>query len=127
MKGDVVFLKGTLGVGKSFFARSFIRALAKNPKLEVPSPTFTLVQIYEDLKIPVWHFDLYRLESSDEVFEIGLDEALSEGISLIEWPERIEGISLSNLLTLEISAPKNRDNPSERLVTLERNSEVKKT
>ncbi|MDP4840775.1 MAG: tRNA (adenosine(37)-N6)-threonylcarbamoyltransferase complex ATPase subunit type 1 TsaE [Alphaproteobacteria bacterium] len=74
--GDIIYLKGTLGMGKSTFARAFIRHLADNPHLEVPSPTFTLVQSYTDLSLPVWHFDLYRLNSPEEIEELGLDEAL---------------------------------------------------
>ncbi len=101
--GDVIFLKGTLGMGKSSFARAFIRSLSRNKNLDVPSPTFTLVQTYLDIKIPVWHFDLYRLNSPHEIEEIGMDEALSSAISLIEWPERLGPLSFSNrlIITLE--------------------------
>ncbi|MFC5586674.1 tRNA (adenosine(37)-N6)-threonylcarbamoyltransferase complex ATPase subunit type 1 TsaE [Nitratireductor kimnyeongensis] len=85
--GDVLALKGDLGAGKTTLARSIIRALADNPDLEVPSPTFTLVQNYE-ARIPVHHFDLYRLGDPDELEELGLFEAAEEGIALVEWPER---------------------------------------
>ena len=85
--GDIVALKGDLGAGKTTLARSVIRALAGDPQLDVPSPTFTLVQSY-DARIPVHHFDLYRLGSPDELEELGLAEAASDGIALVEWPER---------------------------------------
>ncbi|MFN3503668.1 MAG: tRNA (adenosine(37)-N6)-threonylcarbamoyltransferase complex ATPase subunit type 1 TsaE, partial [Allorhizobium sp.] len=83
--GDCVALDGDLGAGKSTLSRAFIRALADDPDLEVPSPTFTLVQNY-DLKIPVAHFDLYRLSDPSELDELGLEEALADGICLLEWP-----------------------------------------
>ncbi|MGE7370492.1 tRNA (adenosine(37)-N6)-threonylcarbamoyltransferase complex ATPase subunit type 1 TsaE [Neorhizobium sp. NPDC001467] len=84
--GDCLALSGDLGAGKSTLARAFLRALADDDHLEVPSPTFTLVQTYP-LRIPVAHFDLYRLADSAELHELGFDEALSEGICLVEWPE----------------------------------------
>lgn len=85
--GDAIALKGDLGAGKSTLARALIRALADDSGLEVPSPTFTLVQSYET-RVPVHHFDLYRLAAPDELDELGLDDALSQGAALIEWPER---------------------------------------
>ena len=85
--GDVVCLSGPLGAGKSTLARGLIRSLTTANE-EVPSPTFTLVQFY-DGATPVAHFDLYRLTSPDEAFELGLDEALEDGAAVIEWPERL--------------------------------------
>jgi tRNA threonylcarbamoyl adenosine modification protein YjeE len=85
--GDCLCLSGDLGAGKTTFARALIRAIADDPDLEVPSPTFTLVQSY-DLRLPIAHFDLYRLGSADELDELGLDDALSDGVALIEWPEQ---------------------------------------
>lgn len=85
--GDCLALSGELGAGKSTLARAIIRAIANEAGLEVPSPTFTLMQSY-DLRIPISHFDLYRIASPEELDELGLDEALSSGIVLIEWPER---------------------------------------
>ncbi|RWB03856.1 MAG: tRNA (adenosine(37)-N6)-threonylcarbamoyltransferase complex ATPase subunit type 1 TsaE [Mesorhizobium sp.] len=87
--GDVLALKGDLGAGKSTLARALIRTLADDAGLDVPSPTFTLVQSY-DTRIPVHHFDLYRLSSADEIDELGFDEALAQGAALVEWPERAE-------------------------------------
>jgi tRNA threonylcarbamoyladenosine biosynthesis protein TsaE len=90
--GDLIALWGDLGAGKTTFARAFIRARAARAGIsvdEVPSPTFTLVQIYELPGGPIWHFDLYRLTSADEIWELGFEDALAGGISLIEWPERM--------------------------------------
>ncbi len=85
--GDVLALQGDLGAGKSTLARALIRALADDEALEVPSPTFTLVQSYET-RFPVHHFDLYRLGHEDELDELGFGEAIAEGVALVEWPER---------------------------------------
>lgn len=86
--GDVIALHGDLGMGKSALARAVVRRLAGDPDLEVPSPTFTLLQSYETARFPVHHFDLYRLADPDELIEIGFSEAVGEGLALIEWPER---------------------------------------
>lgn len=84
-KGDLLFLTGDLGTGKSVIARSIIRTLALNPDLDVPSPTYTLCQNYETTP-PVAHFDLYRLSGADALDELGWEDMLSNGIVLIEWP-----------------------------------------
>jgi tRNA threonylcarbamoyl adenosine modification protein YjeE len=89
--GDLVALSGALGAGKSTLARALIRALADDPALEVPSPTFTLVQSYAAGRLAVAHADLYRLGDESELDEIGLDEALAAGAVLVEWPERAAG------------------------------------
>jgi tRNA threonylcarbamoyladenosine biosynthesis protein TsaE len=85
--GDVIALQGELGAGKTCFARAFIRARGGDE--DVPSPTFTLVQTYDLPDGRVWHFDLYRLRVAEEAWELGIEEAFEEGISLIEWPERL--------------------------------------
>lgn len=85
--GDCVALHGDLGAGKSTLARALLRAMADDDDLEVPSPTFTLVQTYA-LRLPVAHVDLYRLGDASELDELGLDEVLETGVALVEWPER---------------------------------------
>jgi tRNA threonylcarbamoyladenosine biosynthesis protein TsaE len=87
--GLAILLTGPLGAGKSALARAFVRSWLDDPDAEVPSPTFTLVQPYEGARGPVWHCDLYRLGDPDEVEELGLAEAFSEAVVLIEWPERL--------------------------------------
>jgi tRNA threonylcarbamoyl adenosine modification protein YjeE len=87
--GDVLALGGGLGSGKTAFARAFLRARAGDPHLEVPSPTFTLVQVYDLPDGRVWHLDLYRLEAPEEAWELGIEEAFADAIVLIEWPERL--------------------------------------
>ena len=87
-QGDIIALSGDLGAGKSTFARAFIRELAEDPALEVPSPTFTLIQSYDTPKGSVVHADLFRLKQADDLPDTGLPEAMPDAIALIEWPER---------------------------------------
>ena len=102
--GDVVGLQGELGSGKTTLARAILRAAAGDPELIVPSPTFTLVEVYETARGTFWHFDLYRLEAPEQVFELGWEEALAEGISIIEWPERLGELLPKHLsVTLEVA------------------------
>jgi tRNA threonylcarbamoyladenosine biosynthesis protein TsaE len=101
--GDAVCLFGDLGAGKSTLARGLIRALT-SPDEDVPSPTFTLVQTYDAPQFAIAHFDLYRLGSAAEAYEIGVDEALDEGCAIIEWPERLEGDLPRDRLDIELSA-----------------------
>jgi tRNA threonylcarbamoyl adenosine modification protein YjeE len=84
--GDFLALRGDLGAGKTSFARALLRALGAAG--DMPSPTFTLLQTYETARFPVAHFDLYRLKSPGELDELGWDDALTDGVTLVEWPER---------------------------------------
>jgi tRNA threonylcarbamoyladenosine biosynthesis protein TsaE len=99
----VILLEGTLGMGKSSFARAFIRHLAGETDMEVPSPTFTLVQSYDTPKGEIWHFDLYRLESPDEIWELDWEDATAEHICLIEWPERLGAYTPKNAMRINIT------------------------
>lgn len=112
--GDAVCLSGPLGAGKSTLARGLIRALT-TPDEEVPSPTFTLVQLYAGRDLPLAHFDLYRLKSADEVYELGLDEALDLGIAVIEWPERLGNALPPDRLDIEIALSLEREAEGRRL------------
>jgi tRNA threonylcarbamoyladenosine biosynthesis protein TsaE len=98
--GDIIALKGELGAGKTSFARAFIQARGGDET--VPSPTFTLVETYDLPGGPIWHFDLYRLRAPDEAWELGIEEAFYAGISLIEWPERLESLLPSRHLLIAI-------------------------
>lgn len=96
--GDVVALSGGLGAGKTSFARALLRALAGDPALEVPSPTFPLRIDHALPRMKVVHADLYRLRDGSELEEIGLDEALVDSAVLVEWPERLpEGFAAERL------------------------------
>ena len=86
--GDMITLRGDLGAGKTTFARYLIRALLGDDAAEVPSPTFTLLQSYETTRLPVRHFDLYRIASPDELHELEFDDADGEALTIVEWPER---------------------------------------
>ena len=88
--GDVISLSGPLGAGKSALARAII--VAANPyESDIPSPTFSLIQIYELAdRTPLWHLDLYRIESPEDAMQLGLDDAFLDAVCLIEWPDRLE-------------------------------------
>lgn len=100
-KGDCFALFGTLGMGKSVLARAFIQSLCG--EVDVPSPTFTLVQLYDAPDFCIYHFDLYRLKSAEEIFELGMEEALYDGVSLIEWPDKMGGYLPKNCARITIT------------------------
>ena len=116
---DIIALTGDLGTGKTSFARAFIRTLG-NREEEVPSPTFTLVQVYEFEPAAIWHFDLYRLRFGEEAWELGIEEAFSAGISLIEWPERLGSLLPARRLQITFSFG---DKPEARQVSLDPGAE----
>lgn len=111
-RGDVFALYGTLGMGKSVFARAFIQELTHAS--EVPSPTFTLVQSYPFNDLEIHHFDLYRLRSPEEVFELGFEDLLYSGISLIEWPEKAGSYLPRGIFKITISADNDK-----RIISIE--------
>jgi tRNA threonylcarbamoyladenosine biosynthesis protein TsaE len=100
---DVVALQGGLGVGKTTLARAILRAAAGDPALIVPSPTFTLVEIYDTPVGVFWHFDLYRLEEPEQVFELGWEEARADGTALVEWAERLGALLPRERLTVTLA------------------------
>jgi tRNA threonylcarbamoyladenosine biosynthesis protein TsaE len=97
--GDVITLSGPLGVGKTALARGFIAALGHQG--DVPSPSFAIVQPYDELEPAVWHVDLYRIEDASEVEELGLDSA-ADAVLLVEWPERAGGNAWPEALALSL-------------------------
>lgn len=101
--GDAILLEGPIGAGKSCLARAFIRARLGEAE-EVPSPTFTLVQVYDDDGTEIWHADLYRLTHPDEVWELGLDQAFETAICLVEWPDRLGSHLPPGALTIRLEA-----------------------
>ncbi|HMC93053.1 MAG TPA: tRNA (adenosine(37)-N6)-threonylcarbamoyltransferase complex ATPase subunit type 1 TsaE [Allosphingosinicella sp.] len=100
-RGDVIALYGDLGAGKTTLARGILRGLGFEG--DVASPTFPIVQPYEGLSPPLWHVDLYRIEDSAEIEELALDEALEDGVLVIEWPERLGGQLWPHALRLTLS------------------------
>jgi len=100
--GDAILLEGPLGAGKTAFARAFLRAADGDAGLEVPSPTFTLVQTYQTPRGTVHHYDLWRLDGPDALAELGWDDARDD-IVLVEWPDRLGTLRPSEALTVALS------------------------
>ncbi len=101
--GDLVTLTGDLGAGKTAFARHLIRSLVGDPALDVPSPTFTLMQTYEGPRFPIVHADLYRISGTDELAELGWEEAAEGSLVLVEWPERAGFLLGAERLDVQLS------------------------
>lgn len=113
--GDCILLAGSIGSGKTHFARNLIQSLMEFPE-DVPSPTFTLVQVYDTEHSEIWHSDLYRLTDISEIEELGLTEALESAICLIEWPDKLGPLTPPDALTLTFAA--DLPNEDQRRLTL---------
>ncbi|WP_299203390.1 tRNA (adenosine(37)-N6)-threonylcarbamoyltransferase complex ATPase subunit type 1 TsaE [uncultured Tateyamaria sp.] len=99
--GDVVLLEGDVGAGKTHFARALIQSVLLEPE-DVPSPTFTLVQVYDTRNGALWHTDLYRVSADTEIDELGLLDAFEDAICLVEWPDRLGPLTPATALTITI-------------------------
>lgn len=115
--GDTLLLSGGVGAGKTHFARCLIQSLLKMPE-DVPSPTYTLVQTYEGQTADIWHADLYRLGDTMELIELGLTEAFSDAICLIEWPDRLGDLTPADALWLQFEPPTEPGAEDHRLLHL---------
>lgn len=113
--GDVVALWGDLGAGKTALVRALVRRALGDARAEVPSPTFTLVQIYELPAASLWHFDLYRIEAPEEMIELGWEDARAGGIAVVEWPDRLGDLLPDDRLDIRLQFA---DAPGARLVHL---------
>ncbi len=112
--GDVLLLSGSVGAGKTHFARSLIQSLLVTPE-DVPSPTYTLVQSYDAKDFEIIHADLYRLSAPDEIEELGLSEAFTTALCLIEWPDRLGSHQPLNALHLAFESETGND---KRMITI---------
>jgi tRNA threonylcarbamoyladenosine biosynthesis protein TsaE len=100
--GDTILLEGTLGAGKTTFARALIRAACNAPALDVPSPSYTLVQSYEADGLRLHHFDLWRLDGPDSLAELGWDDGLAD-VAIVEWPDRLGALRPAQALVLSFA------------------------
>lgn len=120
VRGDVVGLVGGLGAGKSHFARAVVRTLlnaAGADEEEVPSPSYTLVQTYDADGVEIWHADLYRLGSIEEIGELGLEDAFGRAICIVEWADRLGAAAPLRMLTFSLGFEPGHD--ERRLATIE--------
>lgn len=103
--GDTLLLSGPVGAGKSHFARALIKARlrAADRDEDVPSPTYTLVQTYWDGITEIWHADLYRLGSVDDLIELGLETAFEDAVVLVEWPDRMGALRPKGALSVDLT------------------------
>lgn len=113
---DIILLNGPLGAGKSVMARGIIQTLNNTPNEDVPSPTFTLVQQYETTKGLLWHYDLYRLEQAEEIYETGWEDIIHQDIIIIEWAEKLEHLMPQQYIQINIIPEKN----NQRSITIKR-------
>ncbi len=113
---DLLCLHGNLGAGKTVFARALIRMLTGNPALDVPSPTFTLLQTYDTPRGPLSHYDLYRLSSPEDIYELGWEESLAAGITIVEWPNRLGPQMPVRRLDIHLTNAEN--NPDARIIEI---------
>ncbi len=106
--GDTLLMEGGIGAGKSHFARALIQSRLAEPE-DVPSPTFTLVQVYDLPQCELWHADLYRLSDPDQVVELGLLDAFETAICIIEWPDRLDDLAPADALIVRLGDPEKSD------------------
>ncbi len=116
--GDVLLLAGGIGAGKTHFARCLIQSLQDLPE-DVPSPTFTLVQVYDTRAGELWHADLYRLSSADQCDELGLADAFETAICVVEWPDRMADLAPDGALSLDFSMPGDAQSPDLRQIAFD--------
>ncbi len=117
--GDTILLEGPIGAGKSHFARSVIQTRLTNSGIieDVPSPTFTLVQTYDDDICEIWHADLYRVTNTSEIDELGLWDAFGSAICLVEWPDRLGTLAPANALTIALEQGQTEGERSARFIS----------
>lgn len=116
VKDDVIALFGELGTGKTTFAKYFINSFVAD---EVTSPTFNLLNLYYTEQFTIWHFDLYRLTNIEEIYDLGIEDAFNDGLTIIEWPELIENILPKSTIRITI---KNSAQDSMRLIKVQKQS-----